>query len=136
LNEPPATPEPRPAALWLRRADQACAAVVVAVSLAVIAVYWVKEWGRQGELIDVEHPAPPPIDYQIDINVAPWPEFAVLPGLGEVLAKRIVESREQQGPFCDHDDLRRVRGIGPRTLERLRPYLAPLPSAESVAGPP
>lgn len=59
----------------------------------------------------------------------------MLPGLGETLAKRIVASRESEGPFRDHDDLRRVRGIGPRTLERIRPYLLPIPEIESVVGP-
>ena len=57
------------------------------------------------------------------------PELAELPGVGETLARRIVEVRRERGPFADHEDLRRVRGIGPRTLERLRPYL--LPMAES-----
>ena len=56
--------------------------------------------------------------------------------LGETLAKRIVSDREQNGPFRDFDDLRRVRGIGPRTLERLTPYLQPLPDLESTADTP
>jgi competence protein ComEA len=49
-----------------------------------------------------------------------------LPEIGEALAKGIVESREQDGPFASHDDLDRVRGIGPKTLERIRPYLRPV----------
>lgn len=39
-----------------------------------------------------------------------------LPGIGPALAARIVAAR----PFHDVDDLLRVRGIGPATLERLR----------------
>ena len=53
--------------------------------------------------------------------------------LGETLARRIVETREQAGPYGDHDDLLRVRGIGPRTLEGMRPYLLPMPGQEDVA---
>jgi len=64
-----------------------------------------------------------------------WPELAQLPGIGESLGRRIVESRRQDGPFIDHDDLRRVQGIGPRTLERLKPYLCPLPAKASIAAP-
>ncbi len=67
-------------------------------------------------------------------TTADWPEFAQLPDIGETLARRIVESRVEQGPYADHDQLLRVRGIGPRTLERMRPYLRPMPEAANVAG--
>lgn len=46
----------------------------------------------------------------------------LLPGIGPVLAARIVEARSQAG-FVAIDDLRRVPGIGPVTVERLRPFL-------------
>jgi competence protein ComEA len=68
------------------------------------------------------------------INQADWPELAELPEIGPTLARRIVESRESAGPFADHEDLRRVRGIGPLTLERMRPYLLPMPVSGAVAG--
>ncbi len=73
--------------------------------------------------------------FQVDVNSAGWPELSQLPGIGEALARRIVESREQQGPFADHQELRRVRGIGPRTLERISPFLRPMPQTANVAGP-
>jgi len=44
-----------------------------------------------------------------------------LPGIGPVLARRIVEGR----PYARVEDLLKVKGIGPATLERLRPYLRP-----------
>ncbi|MCP5000541.1 MAG: helix-hairpin-helix domain-containing protein [Hyphomicrobiales bacterium] len=77
---------------------------------------------------------PVEIVYQVDINKASWPELAQLPRIGETLARRIVESRETDGPFRDHDDVQRVRGIGPKTLEGIRPYLLPMPEAEALAG--
>jgi DNA uptake protein ComE-like DNA-binding protein len=49
------------------------------------------------------------------------------------LAHRIVDSRKTLGPFTDHDALRRVRGIGPKTLQQIRPYLLPVPNAGNVA---
>jgi competence protein ComEA len=70
----------------------------------------------------------------VDINAAEWPELAELPEIGEMLARRIVESRSAAGPFGDHDDLLRVNGIGPRTLDKLRPYLLPMANQDSVAG--
>ena len=50
------------------------------------------------------------------------------------MARRIVDSRQTGGAFRDHDDLRRVRGIGPRTLEKLKPFLLPMPDQQDVAG--
>ena len=50
---------------------------------------------------------------------------AQVPALGETLARRIVDSRLEDGAYADHEDLLRVQGIGPRTLERMKPYLRP-----------
>lgn len=56
----------------------------------------------------------------IDLNTAPASELDLLPGVGPVLAARIIEDRQTNGLFKDLDDLDRVHGIGPRTIERLR----------------
>ncbi len=60
----------------------------------------------------------------IDINAASAQELETLPGIGPVLAGRIVEHREQNGPFQRTDQLTAVRGIGAATYERLRPLVA------------
>ena len=57
-----------------------------------------------------------------------------LVALGPILAQRIVDSRLARGPFVDHDDLLRVEGIGPRTLDEMKPYLLPMPGHDDVAG--
>lgn len=113
-------------ALWLRRADQGTVAVLIFAALVALAAYSCRQ---QGELIEIDRAAPRTAHFQIDINAAAWPEFAQLPEVGETLARRIVESRTADGPFTSLDDLRRVPGIGPRTLERIRPYLIPIPPA-------
>lgn len=64
-----------------------------------------------------------PPDQPIDINRAGIEDLQRLPGIGPVLAERIVAEREENGPFRSLEELRRVRGIGPRTLEKLRPYV-------------
>jgi competence protein ComEA len=109
-------------------------ATVVALSLAALVGHQWWEGRFRGEAIDIERSAPQDIVFQIDINQADWPEFTLLPDVGEQLAKRIVTWRDEHGPFHDHGDLRRVRGIGPKTFDRIRPYLLPLPDAENVAG--
>jgi competence protein ComEA len=129
---PPSPPSRRPHWL-LRRADQAAVAALILVGLGLTVGWWISQGGWSGRLIEVDRAAPQTAAFRIDINKADWPELAELPGIGPVLAKRIVESRTTQGPFADHDDLRRVRGIGPRILETIRPYLLPMPGKENVA---
>jgi competence protein ComEA len=59
---------------------------------------------------------------QIDVNRASAEELQRLPGIGPTLSERIVEARKQT-PFTKVDDLRRVSGIGRKTLDRLRPFV-------------
>lgn len=56
----------------------------------------------------------------IDVNRASATELEQLPGVGPVLAARIVADREENGPFGSVDDLERVSGIGPSVLATLR----------------
>jgi competence protein ComEA len=109
-------------------------ATVVLLSLLAMVAAWFVQGGQDGRLIEIDRAEPVEIVYKVDINRAPWPELAQLPQVGETLARRIVEQREVNGPFRDHDDLLRVRGIGPKTLDGIRPYLLPTPDAEAMAG--
>ena len=59
----------------------------------------------------------------IDINSASADELTALPGIGEVLAARIVAYRTANGPFVRGDQLMAVDGIGTITYERLRPHI-------------
>jgi competence ComEA-like helix-hairpin-helix protein len=63
------------------------------------------------------------VSYRIDINAANWIEISQLKGIGPVLAKRIVESRDADGPFLSVEDVQRVRGIGPKKLEANRDWI-------------
>jgi len=60
---------------------------------------------------------------RIAVNRAHVGELAALPGVGPALARRIVTVRTQQGRFLVLSDLERVKGIGSRTLERLKPLI-------------
>jgi len=59
----------------------------------------------------------------VDINAASAAELQAIPGIGKSLAQRIVEFREKNGPFGQVDDLVKVRGIGEKSIVRLKPYL-------------
>lgn len=60
----------------------------------------------------------------IDPATADRAEWDRLPGVGPVTAEAILALRERRGGFERAEDLLEVRGIGPKTLERIRPYLA------------
>ena len=59
----------------------------------------------------------------IDLNRATAKELERLPGIGPQIAARIVAYREQNGAFKRVEDITKVKGIGAKTLERLRPHL-------------
>jgi competence protein ComEA len=77
--------------------------------------------------------AKPVPDEPLDPNTAPEEMLQLLPGIGPVLAARIVDERKRQ-PYVSVDDLRRVRGIGEKTLDKMRPYLR-LASTEASQPP-
>jgi len=59
----------------------------------------------------------------VDLNSASEEQLQEVPGIGPSLAKKIVDFRKENGPFKSVDDLLKVRGIGEKSLERLRPHL-------------
>jgi competence ComEA-like helix-hairpin-helix protein len=60
---------------------------------------------------------------RIDADRATALDFARLPRIGPVLAKRIVEDRSRRGPFRDLSGLDRVPGIGPSLLSQVEPHV-------------
>ena len=58
--------------------------------------------------------------HYININTADEQELQELYGIGEVIAQRIVERRENVGPYRSVEELLEVKGIGPAKLEGLR----------------
>ena len=63
----------------------------------------------------------------IDVNSATEQQLTALPRIGPALARRIVEDRAVSGEYSSLDDLDRVPGIGPRTIDALRPHAVALP---------
>lgn len=105
---------------------------------AVLAGRWVRHallvdadgvWREPGFLdamlppLAVEEPVPEPPSPPFHVNLTTADTLTFLPGVGAVLAGRIVAERARGGPFRDAADLRRVKGIGPKLSERLDPLL-------------
>lgn len=118
----------------LRHAEQTFAGSVLLASLMAIAIFFCIQRERGGGVIDLQQPHPhATVSFQVDVNSAGVAELRLLPGVGETIARRIADSRQIDGPYRSPNDLQRVRGIGPRTLERIQPYLLPIPPEEAVA---
>jgi len=117
---------PEPAAPLLPARSQPLVAGLVALGLAALGGWYLAAGGLRGGL--VHHATAPAAagSFTVNINAAGAGELAQLPGLGAATAERIVEHRRTHGPFASHDDLLAVPGIGPVTLEGLRPFLRPI----------
>jgi competence protein ComEA len=60
---------------------------------------------------------------QVDLNAATAVQLQALPAIGPKMAARILAYRRKHGPFRRLEELQQVPGIGPRTLEKLRPLI-------------
>jgi len=92
------------------------AALLLGGALALLGVH---VWGY----LRAGRPTELTTTHRIDINRADRAELLQIPGIGPNLAERIEEYRREHGGFHNVDELRRVRGIGPATLDRLRPWV-------------
>ncbi|HZZ73461.1 MAG TPA: helix-hairpin-helix domain-containing protein [Pirellulales bacterium] len=131
--EPPEEVDKPREPYWLfRRAEQKTVAGLILLSLGVLTFYGIDVWRRSHGVIDIDHAAPLNANFRVDLNQAGWPEISQIPDVGETLARRIVEVRVAGGPYRDSGDLRRrVRGIGPKTLDKITPYLLPIDNGEA-----
>lgn len=126
---PPATAAPAPAAptgttelttAWPRRVQWATAALLgLAGLLLFVHAVAVQPGGSRPSEIQRSGP----LHYRVDLNKARRSELLQLPGIGPALAERIEAYRDEAGGFRSVEELARVRGIGPATLQRLRPLV-------------
>ena len=77
-------------------------------------------------------PSAETLAFVVELNSASKAELTNLPRVGEKLAERIIERREELGGFRSVDDLLGVKGIGEKTLDKMRPFcvVAPQDDAE------
>lgn len=124
MPETPLSPNPTtPPTPLVARSEQIALLVLGALVLAGIAAVAVRRLGLGREPMAVVPPADGP-SYAVNVNAADWVTLALVPGLGEALSKRIVAERDDRGGrFESLDDLKNVRGINEKILDKLRPYL-------------
>ncbi len=61
-----------------------------------------------------------PATAPVNVNLATLQELQGLPGIGPVTAERIIQYRQEKGPFKSVDQLVKVKGIGQATLAKIR----------------
>ncbi|MDO4156189.1 MAG: helix-hairpin-helix domain-containing protein [Oscillospiraceae bacterium] len=72
------------------------------------------------------------ISYPLDLNAASAEELETLPGIGSILAQRIISYREMVGEFSNLEELMLVNGIGTGIYEQISPYLFIIGGREPV----
>lgn len=124
VSQPETEPKTKLWAQWvLTNRDQLVVAIGLSIILVLTTAHWIRlsNWGRQ--TVEIDRQVARQYDYRININDSTWVEWDQLPGIGETLARRIVDDAKHHGRFKSIDDLTRVSGIGPKTLEKIRPWL-------------
>lgn len=109
--------------LWMNKSDQLFVGVFAAVFLALSGYHWATLGGWGMQPIELDRLPARQYDFRIDINSASWVEWTQIEGIGEVTAQKIITEREANGAFRSVKDLLRVKGIGPKKLEMMRPFL-------------
>jgi competence protein ComEA len=108
-------------ALWPRHVQLAFAFVLgLATAALAIQACSYSRWTCRPSELDITAVR----KQRVDINQSDMAQLLQLPGIGETLATRIDSTRLEQGPFQAVEDLTRVHGIGPATVERLRPWVS------------
>ena len=71
---------------------------------------------------------------KIDLNTATLSQLNSLPGIGPVIAERILELREKSGPFKRIEDLMNIRGIGEKKFLKLKDLITAKPPKQGSDG--
>ena len=57
---------------------------------------------------------------KVNINTADKEMLSSLPGVGPVIADRIIENREKNGPFKNNEEITKIKGIGEKTFQKIK----------------
>ena len=122
-ESPDSTAPPTPG-VFVRTEALAAIALGIAV-LSVAGWRWIS--AESPPPVEVIRPADgaavPAYRLRVDINRDPWERLTLVPGIGEVTARRIVDHRDAFGPFASLADLDRVEGISTTRIAAWSPYL-------------
>jgi hypothetical protein len=114
---------------WPKPVYWVCYGILALILVYVVVLGWLRPM-YLAEPIQVIPGVAARVEQKINPNTATWAELTQLPRIGPTLAKRIVAYRQQrsaasttQPVFATPSNLDAVRGIGPKTVDRMRPFL-------------
>jgi len=88
--------------------------------------------------INISEPLNPRLEIQnnslMNVNTATWSELLQIPGITETVAWNIVKHRELNGDYSSVDQLSNIKGIGKKSLEKIKSYVALNSSKSSAIG--
>lgn len=103
----------------MKRREVIVLLILISALIALNAVNFIrKEKLRQSACLVTEEGK-----LELSLNAVSAEELCDLPGIGPVLAERIIRYREQRGRFESLDELRRVKGIGDKLYNKISPYV-------------
>ena len=121
---PDATPQTEShVVLGFRSQDRRIMTVLMAVLLSWLMIEWIVVATRRPDPLLLQRGARFQASFRVDVNESVWVDWMQLEGIGPSLAQRIVAYRSLNGRFSSIEDVARVPGIGPATLDRIRPWL-------------
>ena len=132
VSVPPPTDAAPASWLWLTKRDQMFVGVFGVIFLLLSGYHWATLGGWGMRPIEIERLPARQYDFRIDINSASWVEWTQIDGIGETTAQKIIADRDTNGPFGSIQALLRVKGIGPKSLDKMRPFLRE-PSEQSAS---
>lgn len=132
-EQSPVAPTTSFVSFWLQRSDQLFLGILVSIAAVTMSWQWLAFNERDpSSLVEIERLEPQRLNYQIDINAATRTEWMQLAGIGETLADRIMQHRTEHGDFSTVDELTHIKGIGNKTLTRIRPFLRVVPKTTAL----
>ncbi len=111
--------------------ERLLALLVLSGLIAILSWYGCRGQGHQ--VVDVDDVSSHVVPYRVQFSTATWQDLAQIPGIGEVLARRIVDARNRGCQLETLDDLRAVHGIGPQKLIELGNYIEFSPTSRAAS---
>ena len=110
----------------LRPSDQAVVAAGTLVCALAMGATWLASGGVSGHWVEPGDYPRQSAEFRLDVNTASAAELDLLPNIGATRAQQIIRER-QRGAFVSPEDLaHRIKGIGDKTVAKMKPYLLPM----------
>lgn len=121
---------PEKVVTYLRVNDQISIALLMSIAVLCVAVGFGERAWSKGGLTHIDRMPRNMQEFRVNLNEADWTEIAALPTIGEVMAKRVVAFRDSNGQINALASLAQIKGIGPKTLTKIEPFISDFPSPD------